>query len=47
MKYQKPQRFIPSQNDLERIGNEISKSLSTEKAVIAGSKKIQGKIEKK
>lgn len=46
MKYPKPKKFIPNQNDLERIGNDIAKSLSKDKVVIAGNKKIRGSNEK-
>lgn len=46
MKYSKPKLFIPNQNDLERIGRDIAKSLSNDKVLVAGIKKIQGKNEK-
>ncbi len=46
-KYAKPKLFKPNQNDLERISNVISESLSTDKLVVAGDVKIRGKIEQK
>lgn len=38
----KPKLFTPTQEDLERVGNEIAENLSSDKKVIAGEKEIQG-----
>lgn len=43
-KYEKPKLFKPSQKDLERVGNIISENLSDQKVVVAGDKKIRGKV---
>lgn len=42
MKYPKPKLFVPSQQDLERVGKEIARNLSGNKIVVAGKKKFQG-----
>ncbi|MBZ4037821.1 hypothetical protein K6T82_23895 [Flavobacterium sp. 17A] len=43
----RPTLFKPTQKDLERVANVISESLSIQKVVVAGDKKVRGKIEQK
>lgn len=42
MKYNKPEKFNPTPEELERVGQQIAKSLSSDKIVVAGDKKIRG-----
>lgn len=41
----RPTLFKPTQKDLEKVANVIAESLSTQKVVVAGDKKVRGKIE--
>ncbi|WP_176221489.1 hypothetical protein [Massilibacteroides vaginae] len=47
MKYPSPQRFNPTQEELEKVGNHIAKFFSNDKIIVAGDKKIRGKSKKK
>ena len=42
----RPTLFKPTQKDLERVANVISESLSIQKVVVAGDKKVRGKNNK-
>lgn len=48
MKYPKPELFVPSNEEKERIAREVAKYLTADKAVkLEDAKQIQGKLPKK